>query len=47
MYKDGRPKLFVGPPSCNAFHGAVCGDGDARGKFLYAWGEEELVVGAV
>ena len=44
--KGGRPKKFVGPPSRNACDGAVCGDGDVRGKFLCAWGKEELVVGA-
>ena len=46
MEKDGRQEEFVGPPSRNAIGGVVCGDGDVRGKFLYAWGEEELVVGA-
>ena len=46
MEKDGRPKECAGPPSRNAFCGVVSGDGDVRGKFLCAWGEEELVVGA-
>jgi hypothetical protein len=46
MEKDGNPEEFVGPPSRNTFGGVVCGDGDVRGKFLCAWGEEELVVDA-
>ena len=46
MKKDGSPKEFVGPPSRKAFGGVVGGEGDVRGKFLCAWAEEELVVGA-